>query len=76
MKIGFIKASDDFLDEVSRRAEMAPFSEQQRRRILRRRFGAVSIDALATNVQNRLQVTVYPVVSRHFSLSKTLSIPL
>jgi len=66
MKIGLIEASDDFLDEVARGAEMAPFSEQQRRRRRRRRLGGGSVDPLAADVKDGFQVTVYPIISRHF----------
>jgi hypothetical protein len=58
VEIGLIEAGDDLLDEVAGGAEMASLSEQQRR-LLR-------VAEARADVEDRLQIAVYPVVSRHF----------
>lgn len=65
MEIGLIEAGDDFLDEVSSGTEMSSLSEQQRRflRVVQTR----------PDVQYRLQVTVYPIISRHLSIHRKWS---
>jgi hypothetical protein len=58
VEIGLIKAGDDLLDEVAGGAEMASLSEQQRR--------LLGVAEARPNVEDRLEIAVYPVVSRHF----------
>lgn len=64
VEIGLIEAGDDFLDEVSSGTEMSSLSEQQRRflRVVQTR----------PDVQDRLQVTVYPIISRHLSIHRKM----
>lgn len=60
VEIGLIEAGDDLFDEVASGTEMASLPQQQ---------GRFGIADCWTNIQDRFQVTVYPVVSRHsFSL--------
>ena len=56
VKISLIVTSDDFLNEVTAGSESASLPEEKRR--------ASVVERLA-HVENRLQVTVHPIVSGH-----------
>lgn len=59
VEVGLIEAGDDLLDEVAGGAESAALAEEE--------GGGLGVVQGGADVQNGLQVTVYPIIPRHRS---------